>query len=169
VFEIGASLRAAREKRGLSREEVQVALRIRERYLGALEDERWELLPGEAYAKGFLFTYAEHLGLNGTLYVDEYNERIAVRDEQSFLPPSLAAQRRGRTLFRMIGAVIAAAALIAALMALSRPPAPVQLPPSADGAAKPPSGARPRRQCRARPPARRPTAPRACSTHAPRA
>jgi cytoskeletal protein RodZ len=130
VFEIGASLRDAREKRGLSREAVQLTLRIRERYLGALEDERWELLPGEAYAKGFLFTYAEHLGLNGTLYVDEYNERIAVRDEQPFLPPSLAAQRRSRVLFRTIGGVIAAAALIAALMAFSREPAPVQLPPS---------------------------------------
>jgi cytoskeletal protein RodZ len=130
VFEIGASLREAREQRGLSREEVQRSLRIRERHLTALEDERWQLLPGEAYAKGFLFTYAEHLGLNGTLYVDEYNERIARRDEQSFLPASLVAQRRRTVLFRTIGGVIAVTAAVLALLLFSSGPAPVRLPPS---------------------------------------
>src|SRR3954471_18172176 len=46
VFEIGASLREARETRGLSLEDVQKALRFRERYLTALEEERWDQLPG---------------------------------------------------------------------------------------------------------------------------
>jgi cytoskeletal protein RodZ len=62
MFDIGASLRTAREKRGLTAEDVHMSLRIRERYLRALEEERWELLPGDAYAKGFLRTYAEFLG-----------------------------------------------------------------------------------------------------------
>ena len=79
MFDIGASLRTAREKRGLTAEDVHRSLRIRERYLRALEEERWELLPGDAYAKGFLRTYAEFLGLNGTLYIDELNARLSLR------------------------------------------------------------------------------------------
>jgi cytoskeleton protein RodZ len=68
MFEIGPSLREARMRRGLSSEDVQKAIRIRDRYLHALEEERWELLPGDAYVKGFLRTYAEFLGLDGNLY-----------------------------------------------------------------------------------------------------
>ena len=97
MFEIGASLREARETRGFGLDDVQKALRLRERYLTALEDERWELLPGEAYTKGFLRTYAEFLGLNGTLYVDEYNERVASREETQIVPDSLAPARSRRS------------------------------------------------------------------------
>lgn len=93
MFEIGASLREARERRGLSPADVQTSLRIRERYLTALEQERWELLPGEAYAKGFLRTYAEFLGLNGVLYVDEFNARVALHDDEPILPETLAPRR----------------------------------------------------------------------------
>jgi cytoskeleton protein RodZ len=90
MFEIGASLREARTRRGLSREDVQQAIRIRDRYLAALEDENWDLLPGEAYAKGFLRTYAEFLGLDGALYVDEFNRAFATHEEQPFMPEALA-------------------------------------------------------------------------------
>jgi cytoskeletal protein RodZ len=85
MFEIGPSLREARSRRGLSPADVHKATRIRERYLSALEEERWELLPGDAYAKGFLRTYAEFLGLDGQLYVDEYNARFARRSGLSTL------------------------------------------------------------------------------------
>src|SRR5581483_9208311 len=91
MFEIGSSLREARIKRGLSSADVQKAIRIRDRYLQALEEERWELLPGDAYVKGFLRTYADFLGLDGNLYVDEYNSRFARTDE-----PPLAPQPFGR-------------------------------------------------------------------------
>src|SRR3954468_1099245 len=101
MFDIGASLREAREKRGLSSEDVQEALRIRERYLTALEEEHWELLPGDAYTKGFLRTYAEFLGLNGQLYIDEYNGRIAQHAEEPLVPETLQKHgRAGGILFR---------------------------------------------------------------------
>ena len=97
MFEIGASLREARETRGVSLDDVQKALRFRERYLTALEEERWDQLPGgDAYVKGFLRTYAEFLGLNGTLYIDEYNARVATPVEEPIVPESLAP-RRGRS------------------------------------------------------------------------
>ena len=118
MFDIGASLKEAREKRGLSPEDVQKELRIRARYLTALEEERWELLPGDAYTKGFLRTYAEFLGLNGTLYIDEFNERFASHGEEALVPDSLSAGKgASRILFRTIAGVIAVAVVIAALMA----------------------------------------------------
>jgi cytoskeleton protein RodZ len=90
MFEIGGSLREARLKRNLTPADVQKAIRIRDRYLQALEEERWELLPGDAYVKGFLRTYADYLGLDGNLYVEEYNSRFARPDEPAFVPVRFA-------------------------------------------------------------------------------
>jgi cytoskeletal protein RodZ len=101
MFEIGGSLREARLKRGLTPADVQKAIRIRDRYLQALEEERWELLPGDAYVKGFLRTYADYLGLDGSLYVEEYNSRFARPDEQPQLVPERFA--RTRTPFAGVG------------------------------------------------------------------
>lgn len=117
MFDIGASLREAREKRKLSLENVQKELRIRERYLTALEEERWEILPGEAYTRAFLRSYAEFLGLNGTLYVDEYNERVAENEDEPFVPESLVREGRSRLLFKTTAGVIAVAVVVAALVA----------------------------------------------------
>jgi cytoskeleton protein RodZ len=118
MFDIGASLREARTRRGLSLDDVTAGLRIRERYVTALEEERWELMPGEAYAKGFLRMYAEFLGLDGNLYVDEYNERVAAHQDEAFVPDSLAPSRgRSRVLTRTIVGVVAVAAAVAALNA----------------------------------------------------
>ena len=96
MFEIGGSLREARLKRNLTPADVQKAIRIRDRYLQALEEERWELLPGDAYVKGFLRTYADYLGLDGSLYVEEYNSRFAHPDEQPQLVPERFARRGTR-------------------------------------------------------------------------
>jgi cytoskeletal protein RodZ len=90
MFEIGGSLREARLKRNLTPADVQKAIRIRDRYLQALEEERWELLPGDAYTKGFLRTYADYLGLDGNLYVEEYNSRFARPDEPQLVPMGLS-------------------------------------------------------------------------------
>ena len=119
MFEIGGSLREARLKRGLSPADVQKAIRIRDRYLQALEEERWELLPGDAYVKGFLRTYADYLGLDGSLYVDEYNSRYARHDEPTLVPERFERRRRpgGGGLLRplaLVGVVVAVVAAVAA-------------------------------------------------------
>jgi hypothetical protein len=77
MFEIGGSLRTARDHRQLQLAEVEHATHIRAKYLEALEEERFDVLPGTAYAKGFLRTYADFLGLEGPRFVDEFNERFA--------------------------------------------------------------------------------------------
>jgi cytoskeletal protein RodZ len=96
VFEIGSSLRAAREQRQLQLPEIERATRIRAKYLQALEEERWDVLPGTAYAKGFLRTYADFLGLDGPRFVEEFNEQVAPSEE--FEPPTLVRVHRRRRL-----------------------------------------------------------------------
>ncbi len=76
MFEIGNSLREARERRGIDFAQAELATKIRGKYLRALEDEQFALLPAQTYVKGFLRTYAEYLGLDGQLYVDEFNSRF---------------------------------------------------------------------------------------------
>ena len=121
MFEIGGSLREARLKRNLTPADVQKAIRIRDRYLQALEEERWELLPGDAYVKGFLRTYADYLGLDGSLYVDEYNNRFAHPEEQPLIVPERFARRKnplgGGGLVRPLLAVGAIVAIVAAVAA----------------------------------------------------
>jgi helix-turn-helix protein len=81
VFEIGNSLREARMRRGVDFAQAELATKIRGKYLRALEDEQFSLLPAQTYVKGFLRTYAEYLGLDGQLYVDEFNSRFVAGDE----------------------------------------------------------------------------------------
>lgn len=81
MFEIGNSLREARTRRGLDFPELEQGTKIRAKYLRALEDEAFETLPSATYVKGFLRTYADYLGLDGQLYVDEYNVRYGSGDE----------------------------------------------------------------------------------------
>lgn len=63
-MDIGAVLREERERRGLSLHDVQTELKIRERYLQALEESDYAAIPGEVYARGFLRSYARLLGLD---------------------------------------------------------------------------------------------------------
>jgi cytoskeleton protein RodZ len=95
MFELGSSLREARVRRGVELAQVGAEPRIRTRYLQALEDERFELLPGSVYAKGFLRAYADYLGLDGELFVDEYNARFSAEETP---PPPPQLKLRPRTL-----------------------------------------------------------------------
>jgi Helix-turn-helix domain len=78
MFEIGNSLREARVRQGLDYPQVELATKIRAKYIRALEEEHFEVLPSGTYIKGFMRSYAEFLGLDGQLYVDEYNSRHVV-------------------------------------------------------------------------------------------
>jgi cytoskeleton protein RodZ len=82
VFEIGNSLREARLRQSLDFPEIEQGTKIRGKYLRALEEEQFDVLPAQTYVKGFLRSYAEYLGLDGQLYVDEYNSRFVVGEEE---------------------------------------------------------------------------------------
>ncbi len=78
---IGEQLRAARLARGLSLQDVQTEVRIREKYLRALEAEEFDALPGPVYARAFLRSYAHHLGLDAEALVQMMPEPAVPRDQ----------------------------------------------------------------------------------------
>jgi cytoskeletal protein RodZ len=94
--EIGETLREARMRRRIDMTEVETATKIRGKYLRALENEEWDLLPGPTFVKSFLRTYAEYLGLDARLLVEEYRQRFE-RPSTQDLTPFSAARRGGRT------------------------------------------------------------------------
>ena len=86
MFEIGNSLREARLRQALDFPQIEQATKIRSKYLRALEEEQFEVLPAQTYVKGFLRSYAEYLGLDGQLYVDEFNSRYVRGEVEEEMP-----------------------------------------------------------------------------------
>jgi helix-turn-helix protein len=92
--EIGATLRERRMRERIDITEVEAATKIRAKYLRALENEEWDLLPGPTFVKTFLRTYSEYLGLDPKLLVEEYKQRFDRYGPQELLP--YAPRRGGR-------------------------------------------------------------------------
>jgi cytoskeletal protein RodZ len=118
MFEIGSTLRQARDRLHLGLDQAEAETKIRARYLRALEDEDFDVLPGPTYVRGFLRTYAAYLGLDGQLYVDEYNSRFfdpSEEDQYLARRRQLNRDRRGR---RQSHAVLVALAAIVAIAVL---------------------------------------------------
>jgi hypothetical protein len=122
VFEIGNSLREARSRRGIDFAQAELGTKIRGKYLRALEDEQFELLPAQTYVKGFLRTYAEFLGLDGQLYVDEYNSRFVIGEAESVRTvrrSNARPQRRSRGLETSVVLVALAAIAVVTVVVIS--------------------------------------------------
>jgi len=102
VFEIGSSLKEARVRQGLEVVQIEAATKIRGKYLYALEDEQFEILPSETYIKGFLRTYADYLGLDGQLYVDEFTSRYVAAEELPIRVRRTARPARHRRIQRNV-------------------------------------------------------------------
>jgi cytoskeleton protein RodZ len=86
---IGATLREARMRAHIDISEIESETKIRAKYLRALENEEWDLLPGPTYVKSFLRTYAEALGLDARLLLEEYklrHERLSDIELQPITP-----------------------------------------------------------------------------------
>ena len=95
--------------------EVEVRTKIRAKYLRALENEEWDLLPGEVYVKSFLRTYGDHLGLDTRQLIEDFRrqyERPPDHELRPIAPPGRERERvpRGRVLppWLIIGAVLVA-------------------------------------------------------------
>jgi cytoskeleton protein RodZ len=124
--DIGASLREERMRSRIDITEIEAQTKIRAKYLRALENEEWDLLPGPTYVKTFLRTYGDALGLDGRMLVEEYklrHERLSDVDLQP-ISPRRAGDRsrdRPRSRFPRLGLVaLVIAALVVALYALGR-------------------------------------------------
>jgi len=84
--------------------------RIRAKFLRALEDEQFDRIPAPAYAKGFLRTYADYLGLDAQRFVDEYNAHFAPAEEPQATAP-VRIRRPGRLRRRLLFVVPVALAV----------------------------------------------------------
>src|SRR4029078_12350693 len=78
---IDDAVREARVRQQIELGEAELSTKIRARYLRALEEESFDALPAQTYGKGFLRTYADYLGLDGQLCVDEFNSRFGDGEE----------------------------------------------------------------------------------------
>lgn len=155
--DIGATLREARMRARIDISEVEAETKIRAKYLRALENEEWDLLPGPTYVKSFLRTYAEALDLDAKLLVDEYKLRHERLSEVELQPINAAApgrerRRQGPLVPRWIVLLLIFVALIVTLGLLPRDdnkaPPTATVPPQTTArpaANPPPPPARPRR------------------------
>src|SRR6187200_1373426 len=97
--DIGTTLREARMRARIDISEIESETKIRAKYLRALENEEWDLLPGPTYVKSFLRSYADALGLDGRMLVEEYklrHERMAEGELQPISPRGQRDRRRPR-------------------------------------------------------------------------
>jgi transcriptional regulator with XRE-family HTH domain len=121
VFDIGASLAAAREARGLSLADVARLTCIRPRYLTALEHERFESLPGRTYGRAFLRSYANALGLDADRFVRAFEARVPDPQEELAPPPPSPRPLPSPRLTAVLAAVVVAGAFVAWSASTSSP------------------------------------------------
>ncbi len=78
--------------------EIEAQTKIRAKYLRALENEEWDLLPGPTFVKSFLRTYGQALGLDGRALVEEYKLHCEYPGEgpEPIQQPAVSAPRRSR-------------------------------------------------------------------------
>lgn len=124
-YGVGTKLRDARTRRKLSLQDVEEETKIRARYLQALENEDWDQLPGDTYARAFIRTYGALLGLDGDRLADEQRRARGAARPGERLPrvdprPRKVTRRRGRRWQvppRLVTALVLAA-VVGALIAI---------------------------------------------------
>jgi len=123
--EIGDQLRETRMRNRIDITEVEAATKIRAKYLRALENEEWDLLPGPTFVKTFLRTYADYLGLDARNLVEEYRARYERPAVQELAPfgTSLGGRRarpRRAVFAPWMAVVLGVIALVAVLFLLGK-------------------------------------------------
>jgi cytoskeleton protein RodZ len=96
VADIGSTLREARMRMHIDMSEVESRTKIRAKYLRAIENEEWDLLPGPVYVKSFLRTYGDFLGLDSRMLIDEYKRRYERPSDHELRPVSTWTRERER-------------------------------------------------------------------------
>ena len=109
--EVGCQLRLAREARGLTIEQISARLNINSRYISALENDDFAVMPGTAFTRGYLRSYARLLDLDGDALVKAFNQTLSADDNRSVA--SITKVRRQASssdpLIRIVGVALALA------------------------------------------------------------
>ncbi|MEC0632314.1 helix-turn-helix domain-containing protein [Bacillus haynesii] len=95
MTELGNRLKEAREEKGMSLDDLQAATKIQKRYLTALEEGNYDIIPGKFYVRAFIKQYAEAVGLDSELLFEEFKKDIpnSYNDEVSEKLSSIKPQR----------------------------------------------------------------------------
>lgn len=93
----GEHLKREREMRGVSLEEIAAATRINTRFLEAIENERWDQLPGGVFNRGFIRSIARYLGMDEDSLVAEYDLDVKGNGNSHHAPILLARAATGST------------------------------------------------------------------------
>jgi cytoskeleton protein RodZ len=118
MADIGTTLREARIRARIDISEVEARTKIRAKYLRAIENEEWDLLPGPVYVKSFLRTYGDFLGVDSRSLVDEYKRRYERPADQDLRPISARGRERERRRRRpRLGPVAAVVLVLVAVIA----------------------------------------------------
>jgi hypothetical protein len=119
MAEIGSTLRETRIRKKIDIVTVEQATKIRTKYLRAIENEEWNVLPGPTYVKTFLRTYAQYLGIDAHMLVDEYTARFEEPEELEV--PAFSREQPIRTRVQRAGPpsrLVLAGVLVLAFLAL---------------------------------------------------
>ena len=142
--ELGDFLRQAREEKGVTLEEIQSRTKIRRRYLEALEEGEFRIIPGEVYLRGFLQNYAEAVGLQPRQVLEFYDRLRAAasvpspEETAAFAPAKEELDRRLRFSWWQAAVVAGSIILLLALVVLAfrgRGAAPARKPAGVQGLA----------------------------------
>src|ERR1700759_2494315 len=96
MADIGTNPREALIRARIDMGEVEARTKIRAKYLRAIENEEWDLLPGPVYVKSFLKTYGDFLGLDSRLLVDEFKRRYERPSDHEVRAMATTARERDR-------------------------------------------------------------------------
>jgi cytoskeleton protein RodZ len=131
MADIGTTLREARMRARIDISEVEASTKIRAKYLRAIENEEWDLLPGPVYARSFLRTYGDYLGLDSRMLTEEFKQQYERPSDHEVRPIAPRGRERGRGLrgpllppWALIGVVLVAivAALFVVGLDSNKPP-----------------------------------------------
>jgi cytoskeleton protein RodZ len=96
MADIGATLREARMRARIDINEVEARTKIRAKYLRAIENEEWDLLPGDVYTRSFLRTYGDFLGLDSRALIDDFRRRYEHPPDHDARPMTPRRRERER-------------------------------------------------------------------------
>ena len=127
---IGTTLAEARTRRGVDLDEVHAATGIRPRYLRAIEEEDWDALPEEFYARSFVRKYAQFLGVDPEPLVDEYRRQRGTAGSagaptspfartNSRRADALRRRRKRQAVYVWVGTGLLAVAIVVAIVLIA--------------------------------------------------
>ncbi len=96
MAEIGSILRETRMRARIDISEVEARTKIRAKYLRAIENEDWDLLPGPVFVKSFLKTYGDYLGVDSRPLIDEFKRRYENPSDHDVRPIAARGRERER-------------------------------------------------------------------------